>query len=336
MSLKQANIINHLKNNNAYPHPVYDIRVLETHISWIFLTGPFTYKVKKEVKFGNVLDFSNLLLRKKYCKKELILNKPLCGDMYQSIVKVIQENKIFKFAELSEKGEPVEYAVKMIEIPQKFRMDNLIQTGRVNKKTIQSLIEILIRFHNSSTTNNKFSKYALPNIIKKKFIENFETLSQLGKKIDPVIETKLNSFLEKNNDLFFQRMRQSKIKDIHGDLYLKNIFIIDDKFYLYDRIEFNDTLRYADITEDVAHLAMDLEFHQRIDLSKYFINEYIRKSHDENMNKLIYFMMCYKACVRAKVSFFRAQEFDAKNKKIIHEMEAKKHLNLAKKYIKLF
>ena len=336
MSLEQLNIIHHLENNTAYSHPAYDIRVLETHISWILLTGPFTYKVKKEVKFGKVLDFSNLLLRKKYCKKELVLNKLLCGDMYQSVVKVIQENKIFKFAELNEKGEPLEYAVKMIEIPQKFRMDNLVQTGNVNKKTIQSLIEILIKFHNSSITNNKISNYALPNVMKKKFIENFETLSQVGKKIDPVIETKINSFLEKNNDLFVQRIRESKILDIHGDLYLKNIFVIYDKFYLYDRIEFNDTLRYADVTEDVAHLAMNIDFHQRNDLSKYLIKEYIQKSHDDNMSKLIYFMMCYKACVRAKVSFFREQEVDTKNEKIIHEMEAKKHLNLAKKYIKFF
>jgi aminoglycoside phosphotransferase family enzyme len=81
---------------------------------------------------------------------------------------------------------------------------------------------------------------------------------------------------------------------------------------------------------------MDLDFHQRSDLSKYFIKEYIQKSHDDNMSKLVYFMMCYKACVRAKVSFFRAQEEDTKNKKIIHEQEAKKHLKLAKRYRNLF
>ena len=153
--------------------------------------------------------------------------------------------------------------------------------------------------------------------------------------MDPIIESKMNLFLERNNNLFIERISQSKIRDIHGDLYLKNIFIIENKFYLYDRIEFNDSLRYADVTEDVAHLAMDLEFHNKSDLSKYLIKEYIQKSHDDTMSKLIHFMMCYKACVRAKVSFFRSQEIYKKNKKkIIHEQEAKKHLTLAKKYIK--
>jgi aminoglycoside phosphotransferase family enzyme len=336
MSLEQLNIIHQLKNNTAYSHPAYKIKRLETHISWIFLTGPFTYKIKKDVKFGKVLDFSNLLLRKRYCQRELMLNRILCGDMYQRVVKVIQQNDIFKFVELNKKGEPLEYAVKMIEIPQKFRMDNLVKAGVVNKRIIDSLIDILLKFHNSSTTNNKISKYALPKIMRKKLKENFETLTQLGITDITVENNKLDTFLEKNNDLFLQRIKEAKIRDIHGDLYLKNIFIIYNKFYLYDRIEFNDTLRYADVTEDVAHLAMDLDFHQRSDLSKYFIKEYIQKSQDDSMSKLVYFMMCYKACVRAKVSFFRAQEMDTKKKKIIYEQEAKKHLKLAKRYQNLF
>jgi aminoglycoside phosphotransferase family enzyme len=335
MNSEQLSIIDHLKNNTAYSHPAYDIRLIETHISWIFLTGPFTYKVKKKVKFGQVLDFSNLLLRKKYCKKELILNKPLCGNMYQNVVKIVKENKTFKFAELSEKGEPVEYAVKMIEIPQKFRMDSLLQRGKISKKIIESLTDLLIEFHNNSLTNNKISKCGLPHVMKYKIKENFETLLQLGK-MDPIIQSQMNLFLERNNNLFIQRISESKIRDIHGDLYLKNIFIIENKFYLYDRIEFNDSLRYADVTEDVAHLAMDLEFHNKSDLSKYLIREYIKKSHDDTMSKLIYFMMCYKACVRAKVSFFRSQEIYTKNKKKIHEQEAKKHLRLAKQFIKFF
>ena len=130
-------------------------------------------------------------------------------------------------------------------------------------------------------------------------------------------------------------MRESKIRDIHGDVYLKNIFVIDNKFYLYDRIEFNDSLRYADIVEDVAHLSMDLDFHERSDLSTHFISSYIKKSNDKNMTRLVYFMMCYKACVRAKVSLFRAQVKD-KDEKIIHTNEAKKLLKLASSYIKLF
>ncbi|HEY6588369.1 MAG TPA: hypothetical protein VIY98_08760 [Nitrososphaeraceae archaeon] len=261
MNHDQQNIILQLKKSTAYSHSVYRIKVLETHVSWILLTGPFVYKIKKKVKFSKILDFSTLGSRKKFCEKEYKLNRPLCGDMYQSVVKIIHKNGIIRFADLEEKGKPLEYAVKMIEIPQRFRMDNLLKSGSINKKTIKSLVGILVKFHNNAVTNNKISKFALPQLMKKKFDENFETLAKLGK-IDPIFEFKWNSFLKDNYHLFDLRIKESKIRDIHGDLYLKNIFIIGKKFYLYDRIEFNDSLRYADVVEDVAHLAMDLDYHQ--------------------------------------------------------------------------
>lgn len=324
MRSSQENIISELNKKIAYPHTVYRIRILETHISWILLTGLYAYKIKKEVKFGNILDFSNLFLRKKFCLKEVALNRPHCGDIYQSVVKIVKENNSFRFVDLKEKGKPLEYAVKMIEIPQKFRMDNLVKEGRVNKKTINSLTEVIIKFHKNAPTNNKISRYGQPLSMRRKFDENFETLSKLGKIDSGIIENKLISFLENNDVLFYERIRESKIRDIHGDLYLKNIFIIGNKFYLYDRIEFNDFLRYADLVEDVAHLAMDLDFHEQYDLCKHFISSYIKKSNDKNITNLVYFMMCYKACVRAKVSLFRAQEVNDKNEKIIHRKEAKK------------
>jgi len=272
MSSNQGNIISELNKKIAYSHPVYRIRILETHISWILLTGLYAYKIKKEVKFGNILDFSNLFLRKKFCLKEIALNRPHCGDIYQSVVKIVKENNSFRFVDLKEKGKSLEYAVKMIEIPQKFRMDNLLKEGRVNKKIINSLTEVIIKFHKNAPTNNKISKYGRPLTMKRKFDENFKTLSKLGKIDSRIIECKLISFLENNDALFYERMRESKIRDIHGDLYLKNIFVIDNKFYLYDRIEFNDSLRYADVVEDVAHLSMDLDFHKRSDLSNHFIS----------------------------------------------------------------
>ncbi|MGZ5549963.1 MAG: hypothetical protein ACXW07_04140 [Nitrososphaeraceae archaeon] len=336
MNYDQQNIILQLKKSTAYSHSVHRIKVLETHISWILLTGPFVYKIKKKVKFGKILDFSTLGSRKKFCEKEYKLNRLLCGDMYQSVVKIIRKNGIIRFVNSEEKGKPLEYAVKMIEMPQTFRMDNLVKSGSVNKKIIKSLVGVLVKFHSNAPTNNQISKFARPQLMKKKFDENFETLSKLAK-IDPIFEFKLNSFLKDNHLLFNLRIKESKIRDIHGDLYLKNIFIIGNRFYLYDRLEFNDSLRYADVVEDVAHLAMDLDYHQQTDLREYFISQYIKNSKDKNIINLVYFMMCYKACVRTKVALFRAREVNVKaKKKISFEREAKKHLRLARKYLKLF
>jgi uncharacterized protein len=336
MMLEQENIILNLKKE-TFPHTVTKIRVLETHISWILLTGKYAYKVKKQVKFGKVLDFSNLRLRKKFCQKEVSLNRQLCGEIYHDIVKFVKTDIGFRVANLKETGNPLEFAVKMLEIPQKFRMDNLVKFHRMSKSKLALLVEALVNFHSHAHTNSLISKFGTPSSIRAKISENFLTLSKLTK-MGSLFESRLNLFVRDNYDLFERRVRASRIRDIHGDLYLKNILFMNGKFIMYDRIEFNDSLRYADVSEDVAHLAMDLDYHDREDLRRYLISHYIEKSDDTSLINIIYFMMCYKACVRAKVSLFRAIQLTArsKNQKFNHKDEAQRHFRLARKYLELF
>jgi aminoglycoside phosphotransferase family enzyme len=350
MSSNQIELISLLsKNRGAYLHKVSSLAVEETHISWAILTGQFAYKIKKELKFGHILDFSTLGLRKKFCQKEVAINRVLCKEMYRGVVKVVkqkrgqdEEEDGIKIVELRSKGKALEYAVKMLEIPQKFRMDNLLQEGKVNSDTIDRLTSILIKFHHSTPTNRKIKSFGRPEFMRRKVDENFATLSRLAS-INHKFEKILDSFIKNKSNLFFERIRNEKIRDIHGDLYLKNVFIIPDdnkKFYLYDRIEFNDSLRYADVAEDVAHLAMDLDLHGRYDLRKHLISAYMLQGKDPGLENIIYFLMCYKACVRAKVSLFYAKGLDKSNsdnrKKLEHaEKEARNHLELAESYLEL-
>lgn len=335
MKLKQEDLLIALKNKSAYPHITSHIETIETHISWVLLTGRIAYKLKKAVRFGDVLDFSNLNLRKKFCQKEVNINKMLCGSMYQSVVKVIKTDSIYKLVNLDEKGTALEYAVKMTQMRQNFRLDNLLVSNKVTNYMFNLLIDKLVRFHNLAYTSRIISKYGRPQIMKSKINENFKTISKFAK-IDPVFHEKLNQFVENNFGLFDHRRKRYRIRDIHGDLYLKNIFYVKGKYYLYDRIEFNDSLRYADIAEDVAHLAMDIHYHKRDDLKSFLISSYINKSNDTSLNDIIYFMMCYKACVRAKVSLFRADQSTDRSQKLDYIRDAKLHFGLARKYLKTF
>ena len=347
-SSNQTELISFLcSNRDTYPHKVSKIALEETHISWVILTGQIAYKIKKELKFGHILDFSTLSLRKKFCQKEVDINRVLCGeDMYIGIVKVVKQRREkkeadgIKVVDLKSKGKALEYAVKMLEIPQKFRMDNLLQEGKVNSDTIDKLTSILVEFHRSTPTNRNIKSFGRPEFVKRKVDENFVTLSRLTS-INPKFERRLNLFIKNRRNLFFERIRDEKIRDIHGDLYLKNVFIVrDNKFYLYDRIEFNDSLRYADVAEDVAHLAMDLDLHKRYDLRRHLISAYMLQGKDTSLENIVYFLMCYKACVRVKVSLFRAKDLDKTNsndrKKIEQlEEEARNHLELAESYLEL-
>jgi hypothetical protein len=261
--------------------------------------------------------------------------------MYTCVVKVIGRGKGVRIVNLSCKGKALEYAVKMLEIPQEHRMDNLLRAGKVNSDTIRSLTRKLANFHSNAKTNTRITSFGSPQFMISKIKENFLTLSKLTKS-GKIYAQKLMLFVKNNESLFFLRMKQGRIREIHGDLYLRNIFLSKKKFYLYDRIEFNTPLRYADVAEDLAHLSMDLDFHQREDLRKLVISDYMKQTGDTIMIDLIYFMMCYKSCVRAKVALFRASQAIGKdgdlNRKMYKEceQEAHAHFALSRKYMRLF
>jgi aminoglycoside phosphotransferase family enzyme len=288
-----------------------------------------------------------------------MLNRILCNHMYKGVVKIVclydnnndhsinkKDTKV-QITDLNHRSKVIEYAVKMKEIPQKFRMDNLVAANKVSLKTIEKLANILVKFHRVTPTNIIIKRYGQSRFVRSKVLENFGTLRKLyddsgydDKNLNDIsrLEKKLISFIEKNTKLFRQRITENKIRDIHGDLYMKNIFIVqrDNKFYLYDRLEFNDSLRYADVAEDVAHICMDLDYQKRSYLKRHFLSYYIEASKDFQLNAIIYFLMCYKACVRAKVYFFKATNERNRQEKDRCLRESDDHLKLAKLYLGSF
>ena len=75
-----------------------------------------------------------------------MLNRPICGKMYQGIVKVVKIGRKYKIVNLNAHGKPLEFAVKMLQIPHRFRMDNLLHLHRINGGVIDLLIEKLVAF----------------------------------------------------------------------------------------------------------------------------------------------------------------------------------------------
>lgn len=340
-NLSQSQIVNFLKNSNAYSHHVdLPIRTEETHISWILLTGKFVYKIKKATRFGDVLDFSTLKKRKRYCQIEVDLNKQLCPDMYKGVVKIVPtNNNSVKVVNMKSSEAPIEYAVKMKEIPTKYRMDMLLKDGKLTDQTITNLSKKLAKFHECAYTNKRIRNSGEPKVITDKIKENFRTLKKM-KYTNHAVEKGLLSFIQKNKPLLKKRILDNKIKEIHGDLYTKNIFIVPrqkkNRFYLYDRVEFNELLRYADVAEDVGHLSMDLDFQKQTRFRKKLIQSYIEKSGDFDLDPLVYFIMCFKASMRAKVAVFRAANTSDTKIKRKHDLEAKRLFGLAERYLSLF
>ena len=314
-----------LLNKNAYPERVKRIDMKETHISWVFLTGKHAYKVKKPVNYG-FLDFSTLEKRKHYCEQELKLNKRLCKDIYLSVVPITRINNTIK---LGGTGKIIDYALKMRQLPQSRIMSKLLGERKINKNHISRIAKIVADFHRRS--DKVANRHGSVKIRKINWDENFQQTREfagksISKKQFDFIKDKIDNFIKYNKSLFNKRIKEKKIRDCHGDLHSGNIFIAD-KIYIFDAIEFNERFRYGDVAAEVAFMAMDLDFHHREDLSRHFVNEYIKYSKDEELLKLLNFYKCYRAYVRGKVISFLKNE---KSYKL-----AKKYFGLSEKYAKL-
>ena len=325
----ESKIFESLKKPGFYGPDVESVDVLQTHISYVALTGRYAYKVKKPVDFG-FLDFSTLEKRKYYCEEELKLNKRLCPDIYLDVVPITSENSRLT---LNGSGKVVDYAVKMKEFPQKQIMTNLLKKDKVSEKTIEDICDVLVDFYKSGKKSEEIEKFGRLETVKRNIDENFE---QTQPAVDVTIPRDIYNFIKKANEEFFKqkkdvfekRIKDNRIKDCHGDLHSGNI-VLSDKIYIFDCIEFNERFRYCDVTSDIGFLAMDLDYLNHPFLSSYLIRRYIEKSGDEDILEMLNFYKSYRAYVRGKVIGFRLDDSN------IEEIEKKEIIKTAEKYYRL-
>lgn len=324
---------NDLKNPDVFDDATaQNIEIVETHISVVFLTGEFAYKIKKPVNFG-FLDFSTLEKRKHFCEEELRLNRKFSPDIYISIVPVRKKGKIIRISEKAD-GKLIDWAVKMKQLPRDRIMKELLPE-RVYKSDIERIVDILYNYYQKADQSPVINQFGKLDVVRKNWEENFE---QTTKYINNTIEKKdfdyikkiIINFMNDYEKLFEKRIEEGKIKECHGDLHSNQIFLLPNKVYITDCIEFNERFRFSDILADIAFLAMDLDFHNRQDLSKYLIVCFSRG--EEIPSELLEFYKCYRAFVRGKVTSFLLDQKTEEAERIA--IVARHYFSLSKNYAK--
>jgi hypothetical protein len=297
-----------LRDPAIYPHPVEKIEVEETHISKVFLAGPFVYKVKKPVDFG-FLDFSTLAKRRHWCEQEVQLNQRLSRGVYLEVVEITRETEGFA---LGGKGKPVEYAVKMRELPRARSMLELLRRGEITPTMIDDLARVLAAFYSAARGGREIDPMGSVEVIRANTEENF---SQIEPFVADLLERDkflfvrqaVRDFLGRHGDLFQRRVETGRIRDGHGDLRLDHVYF-EAGIQIIDCVEFNERLRREDVTADLAFLAMDLDSLGCGHLGWRLIRTYAQAARDPEIYILLDFYKCYRAYVRCKVDCLRLAE----------------------------
>jgi aminoglycoside phosphotransferase family enzyme/predicted kinase len=335
MAKQMGALIKALQQPEVYAHNVENLTVIETHISWLILTGPYAYKIKKPLMLG-FLDFSTLDKRRYYCYEELRLNRRLAPQIYLDVVPITGS---ITHPCLSDSGTPIEYMVKMIQFPQQARLDYYLQQGELSPDLIENLTNKVATFHQHIAISSQGSPYGIPKAVLQSALENFEQMAPLlEEENDRRQITRLQQWTqEKWRQLqpeFSGRKEAGFVRECHGDLHLGNIALINKNFIIFDCIEFNDSLRWIDVINELAFLVMDLEHQGHQNLAHCCLNLYLEYCGDYSGLSVLNYYKVYRALVRTKIAAIRLEQRPLTTEaKTTIKASYRSYLKLASNYI---
>jgi uncharacterized protein len=297
-----------LQDRAIYPEPTTTVEARETHISLVFLTDRYAYKIKKPVDLG-FLDFSTLDQRRFYCEQELTLNRRLSSGVYLEVVALHRHDQYYTF---DDHGQVVEYAVKMRRLPEGRSLEALLRQNQVTSGMIEALAQRLATFHADHPVAVSSESYGTLEQVRVDWEENFaQTADCIGHTLSEQTYTQIRqavtAFTTRRAAWFAQRVREGRIRDCHGDLRAEHVYFEPGQMQIIDCIEFNQRFRFIDISSEVAFLAVDLERLGALAMAHRFVAAYIRHSKDVSIYRLLDFYRCYRAYVRGKVTSIRLQ-----------------------------
>jgi len=290
-----------LKQPASYPEQPNRVEALETHMSWLFFTDRYVYKLKKPLRY-EFLDFSTVAARQRNCQDEVRLNRRLSQDVYLGTVPLTVDAECNM--QLGGDGPAIDWLVKMRRLPSDQGLDRRIKSHTVSAEDIINLALILAEFY----------KKAPPVAIgASEYREQFEkdvettlrelTTPGLGLSIAWIkqIATAQLEFLKDRAALFEARVQEGSIIEGHGDLRPEHIYIGPEPAII-DCLEFNRDLRILDPADELAFLAMECERLDAPFVKTVLFNTYRRITSDNPPAELVHFYMSYRASLWAKLA----------------------------------
>ena len=281
------------------------VRLVETHISWVLLTGLLAYKFKKPLRLP-FLDFSTLALRRQFCAEELRLNRRLAPSIYLDVVDVCDSAEGPRFGG---GGQVLDVAVKMRRFPDGALWSEMLAAGTLTSHHIDAMAQKLADFHRDAAVappDSAFGSAASHEHVVQLLIDGIdaeqnEVATTGPQTVWPALRAWLVAQPQALGPLWAARLREGRVRECHGDLHLANVLQLAGVATAFDGIEFDPELRWIDVLDDIAFLAMDLMANNRRALAFRFINAYLQASGDYAGLPALRYYLARRAVVRARV-----------------------------------
>ena len=299
--------LNRLAKPACYPHAPAAVRLVQTHLSVVCLTGELVYKLKKAVTLPFV-DFAPLTARRQACRDEVRLNRRLCPDTYLGTASLRPgPDGELRFAALGDDENPadVDVAVVMRTLPHERMLDELLRTHTVTAAEIEALARLVAAFHARSEPVPAAVATATPQQLVGFAAANFHELAALPHgQPESLLQALANASAADFAQLLptlQQRAAHGHVVDGHGDLHARNVCMTAPPT-VYDCIEFAPAFRIGDVATEIAFLVMDLRYRGARALADAFVRAYATARGDGELAALLPPLGGYRAMVRAKVA----------------------------------
>jgi aminoglycoside phosphotransferase family enzyme/predicted kinase len=291
-----------LRYPRAYPHPVRAVDLIETHISWVLLTGRFAYKIKRPVHYS-FIDLRRAAQRRQLCHEEVRLNRRFASELYIG-VRAIRRRR--GEARIGGTGRIIEHAVRMRQFTRADQLDALLEARRIEPRELETFGGDLARVHErlpAARTRHQWGRPATQVAgIRHNAAECVRAAEALGDATDVRgLEASLEAWSEASLPLLERRFAAGRVRECHGDLHAGNIVRRGARLLPFDCLEFNPALRWIDVADEVCFLLADLEARRRPLHAQAFLGGYLSASGDYQACLLAPVFRAHRALVRAKI-----------------------------------
>lgn len=324
-----------LRQPMSFPDRPYRVEAIETHMSWVFLTERYAYKLKKPV-CQEALDFRPAEARRHYCEEEVRLNRRLAADVYLGVI-AMSVNSLGHLrlceAGTSSEGEAiVDWLVQMRRLPAEHMLDYALKAGTVSDDDIRRVAARLALFYRGcgpAAIGASAYRGAFQNAIDR----NQQILTRPGYRLPGGLIRQLCSMqrrvLNQYRELLDARVRAGRIVEGHGDLRPEHV-CLKPEVTVIDCLEFSRALRIVDPLDELGYLALECERLGSAHAGALLLNAYGQFSGDQPDTVLVNFYQGYRALLRARLAIAHLDEEKFRHSEEWHR-RAMSYLGLAER-----
>jgi uncharacterized protein len=319
-----------LSRPESYAEGASAVEIIETHMSFVFLTDRYVYKLKKPVRYP-FLDFRTLEARRFNCQEELRLNRRLARNVYLGVVPLALTRDGF---ELDGAGPPVEWLVKMRRLPRHLMLDRAIQEQRVCEQDLVRVTRVLSAFY-LDAERIALTPADYRGKLRRAIEQNHDSLSHpeygIAASVLAQIRSKELLFLEQCSSAFDARVGKNMIVEGHGDLRPEHVCLAAEPIFI-DCLEFNRDLRIIDPADELAYLSMECEFAGAGAIRRTVFATYRACTGDDVSDTMLDFYASSRALLRARLAALHLEDHLTENDRTKWLVRARQYLRLAEQY----